>query len=654
MNWLAGTTALTAAAIAVPLLVAMYFLKLKRREELIPSTLLWKRAVQDLQVNAPFQRLRRNLLLLLQLLVLIAALIALGRPVMSLSTGPGRKLVLLIDRSASMNAVEDGRTRLDEARELARLAVHSMRRGGISLLRDRADQAMVVAFAGSAKVMCNFTSDRRQLLSAIDAIEPTDGASSLSEATAVAQAFSQAAGEEADTRGDQGVPELLLFSDGRISDLDALSLGSSELTFHRVGTGQANVAITTMQARRSYEDPAKVEVFAELANFGAERVTCDVQLSVNGDLLTVRSVSLGTCTRREGDAVEPGRASVSFGFTRAQGGVIEVRHLADDELACDNAAWSILQPPRRLRVLLVTKGNPTVEAALRACPLEQLELASPDEFAAMDLALLEAEQPYDAIVLDRVAPEALPRGRYVCLGASPPGAGATLGEELKTPVIVDWRARHPATQYVRFENLYVARSQRLDAPRDAEVLAEFADAPALVVTRRKGSTFVLVAFDPLQSNWPFEPGFVMFFYNATRFLGLEEASGRRDALRVGEPILIDGLPASVLAKVASPSGVETELSSDAGGTLRYPGTLRAGLYGVEVEGRRPGSFAVNLFDPAESDILPAEDLVLSGRQISAELGAPREANVELWPIAAAFALALVCLEWVVYNARIRI
>jgi len=78
---------LYAAAAAVPMLLLLYFLKLKRREVLVSSTLLWKRAVQDLQVNAPFQKLRRNLLLLLQLLALAAILLALTGPMLALRRG---------------------------------------------------------------------------------------------------------------------------------------------------------------------------------------------------------------------------------------------------------------------------------------------------------------------------------------------------------------------------------------------------------------------------------------------------------------------------------------------------------------------------------------------------------------------------------------
>ena len=70
-HFLSPLSAILAAAIAIPSLLVLYFLKLRRREMDVASTFLWKKAIQDLQVNAPFQKLRRNLLLLLQLLLLL-------------------------------------------------------------------------------------------------------------------------------------------------------------------------------------------------------------------------------------------------------------------------------------------------------------------------------------------------------------------------------------------------------------------------------------------------------------------------------------------------------------------------------------------------------------------------------------------------------
>src|SRR3954470_20983775 len=162
--WLAAA----AAAVAVPLLLVLYFLKLRRREMPVSSTLLWKKAVQDLQVNAPFQKLRRNLLLLLQLLILLFLLLALSRPVTNFTPGAGRVSVILIDRSASMGARDPelkGKTRLDEAKRLARDLAETF---------DRHSQAMVIAFDDSAETLQPFTSDVSALKRAIDSIQQTD------------------------------------------------------------------------------------------------------------------------------------------------------------------------------------------------------------------------------------------------------------------------------------------------------------------------------------------------------------------------------------------------------------------------------------------------------------------------------------------------
>src|SRR6266567_3268940 len=172
-----------AAGIVVPSLLLLYFLKLKRRELVISSTLLWKKAIQDLQVNAPFQRLRRNLLLLLQLLLLALLCLALSRPVANFTPGAAKLTVILIDRSASMSATEDfggsKHTRLEEAKKQARALVDSM---------TRKDTAIVIAFDDSAEVVQPLTTDAAALRAAIDKVEPTNRRSKLKLAYKLAEA----------------------------------------------------------------------------------------------------------------------------------------------------------------------------------------------------------------------------------------------------------------------------------------------------------------------------------------------------------------------------------------------------------------------------------------------------------------------------------
>src|SRR3712207_6345162 len=157
--------AAAAAAVVIPSLLILYFLKLRRRELAVSSTLLWKKAIQDLQVNAPFQRLRRNLLLFLQLLLLFFLLLALSRPVSQYAPGAGKMTVVVIDRSASMAAKDvDGgkRTRLEEAKRRAIDLVETLDRNG---------SAMVIAFDESAEILQKFTGDVPALKQAIDNIQ---------------------------------------------------------------------------------------------------------------------------------------------------------------------------------------------------------------------------------------------------------------------------------------------------------------------------------------------------------------------------------------------------------------------------------------------------------------------------------------------------
>ncbi|HWL92382.1 MAG TPA: VWA domain-containing protein, partial [Phycisphaerae bacterium] len=173
MTFTSLPTALLAAAAAIPALLLLYFLKLRRHQRTVPSTLLWKKAVQDMQVNAPFQKLRKNLLLLLQLIVLLALLFALAGPVANFRKATGENVVILIDRSGSMNTREsDGRTRLDHAREAAADFLRGMKSDS---------RAMVIAFADRAEVACAFTNDVKRLTDRIDDIQPTDGPSRIAE-----------------------------------------------------------------------------------------------------------------------------------------------------------------------------------------------------------------------------------------------------------------------------------------------------------------------------------------------------------------------------------------------------------------------------------------------------------------------------------------
>src|SRR5882724_8863701 len=114
-------TALSSAwlfLLLVPL-VAFYFLKLKRPRHIIPSLVLWRQVLADQRVNSPFQKFKRNFLLLLQILLLALLVLAAMQPLLRREVSQANRLPILIDVSASMGALDadGGKSRLAEVKK---------------------------------------------------------------------------------------------------------------------------------------------------------------------------------------------------------------------------------------------------------------------------------------------------------------------------------------------------------------------------------------------------------------------------------------------------------------------------------------------------------------------------------------------------------
>jgi hypothetical protein len=112
-------------------LVLLYFLKVRRRDQRVPSLLFWETTLHDRQASAFFQRLQRDPLLVLQLLALLALTLALARPALTIMGHGARKVAIVLDASASMKSRDGGAPRFAAARaEAAALAWRPARTPG--------------------------------------------------------------------------------------------------------------------------------------------------------------------------------------------------------------------------------------------------------------------------------------------------------------------------------------------------------------------------------------------------------------------------------------------------------------------------------------------------------------------------------------------
>src|SRR3954468_13473173 len=169
--------------LAIPVIL-LYMLRLRRREITVSSTFLWQQLLQDREANTPWQRLRRNLLLLLQLIILVLLVFALARPFITVPAVTTGQIELLLDASASMKASDmpNGETRFDEAKRQALSIVDTL---------GQDDTMTIIRVANVAEVIAPATRDPVQLRAAINNAVPREakadwvGALTLASADAI-------------------------------------------------------------------------------------------------------------------------------------------------------------------------------------------------------------------------------------------------------------------------------------------------------------------------------------------------------------------------------------------------------------------------------------------------------------------------------------
>lgn len=661
--WLAPVAALIVAGATIPPLVALYFLRLRRTKRVISSTLLWTRATQDLRANAPFQRLRFSLLLLLQLIALALVVLAVAQPQVDLGETSAARVVLLVDVSGSMNATdgEDGLTRLAEAKRSAGARIRSLHSGG--LFSNKAPAVMVIAFAREAQVICPFTDNAAQVIEAIESIEPTDETTALADAFELARAFTTITDPDNPAPVAADPPAYELFSDGRVGDLDRIVLRPGErVIFHAIGADSTqNVGIAGLAAARNPERPNEVQIFARVVNWNTTPFAGDLEVAVNGSLRAVTpkpvEVPQALVDPSHGSRT-PGETQVVFpSLVLPEGGIVEVRLTAKDALAADDRAAVIASPPHDLRIAMVGRGTFVLRSLLEGMSLAALELIPIDEWDRLVAGDPLAPDAYDVIVLDDVMPASLARGRYLVFRAPPVAAGISPYGMKENASVRSLRDEHPLLQYVNLDELFVSSMTAVAPGGDADVIVEASEGPLVVTVNRGPLTLVYVTFDPMESNWPFQRGFVNFCSNAIAWLAAGGAAITDEPLAPGD-IISTRLPVGARNPVVrTPGGSEVALVAPAQSSLSYGPVKTSGVFQIAWE---PGgadalgtsrAFAVNMATRSEGRCDAANEISFNSEKVAGVHGGGTTQSAA-WPWLLLGAVAVLVIEWWVWLRRV--
>lgn len=621
------------ALVTLPAIVALYFLRQRQQPRRVGSLMLWAKARQQILRGRPWERFRPSWLLLLQLLVAAAIAATLARPACVAEGVESERLVIVLDASASMGALDGAPRRLDVAIERAEATLETAPEGS---------EVALLSAGRLTRVVEPFTTDRgkvRQALAALRERGPDATAASLKEALLLAMQL----------RGDPQEGRIVLISDGA-NLTERLPATGGNTDFIGVGEGDANLGIVTFELRRAPSQRFSAAVVTVVANTGSAPLAAHLRVELDGAPLEAHRVELAPGATRTVTlpvTADQGVLHATLEALPAPGG-----GEARDLLPLDDEAWAVIAPDRPLRVLTVG-ANPLTLRALQANPRLEIEPRPADGWTGSSDA--------DVVLFEGTFPATIPQGRFLAI-APPPGNPLLdySGEEVQAPRIASWDRGHPILYGLELGDLRFGAVPRVVPQNAFSPLAEFQGqgGPFLLAARTPGWRGVVITPPLLASDLPLRVAFPVLLYNALGWLSPGGEQGAALTLKAGEPLTLPALPGDQV-QIKRPSGeVERAEVQTAGsdGAWLFTDTRQLGL--TTLTRSRPGSedltltFASSLVDREESSILPVAALELPG---GGELRAQdRVARVEPFdaPLLAG-ALLLLGLEWALFLYRQR-
>ena len=623
MNWLpqfAAPAMAWLAAAAVPLVI-LYFLKLRRPRRTVPSLALWQSVLEDQRVNSPFQKFKRNLLLLLQLLLLACLVFAAMRPFLSSGGFGGQSVPIVVDVSASMGAVDaDGVSTLDRVKAELRDVVDAL---------PGSTRLAIVAAGTRAARLTDFTSDRPRLLAAIEKLQAEPVETNLTPALRLAEGLNRSA----------TIEELRLYSDGNLLP-DADDGGGAppvatvpfdlpfQVDYRRVDTPElTNVGIVEAAAARGSDE--SWDLFVRVGASTAAAGRADLEVLRDGAVEVTESVTV--------EAGETRR--LAFRLPAGQVSDVEVRLKPRDRdaLASDNAAYLTLPETRRLTV------NVDTDLAAFGYAIAGVPDARPVD-AGGDLRISGTAPDTDA-----AAPLEL------IVGSTPADIREAIRQVDGHSDVVDWQRADPLLRHVQLSDVqFLSHPEYADgfARRDLEdrgyrVIAENADGPLILRAERNGGLRYVLLFDPDESTLPFRVGFPVLVANAADLARqraeLSDVRGRTAG--VLEPVRV-GRPGDY--EIVFPDGRGERVTAGEDGLIRGVTAPQTGRYVVRRDGEDVTTVGVSLLSPTETTLAGVDEINFSDVSVTASAADVTEDRA-IWRWLAWAALALLLLEWAYFH-----
>ncbi len=614
----------------IPIVIALHFLKLRRKRLLVSSIMLWRESAEDQKANVPFQKLRNLLLPIIQTLFLLLIVVSVARPALRVPGMVDGKIILIIDNSASMQSKEMGETRLARAQQEAKKQIKQVSASGGMMI--------MTTHASRPHIEQTWTTDKDKLIRAVDNIRsPTDVGGGFTSVFNHARRY-------VDSPQDQ----IIFISDS----VENVPNTPADVTKIPIGEKADNIGIVTFNIERISDD---FHVIAGIQNWTDTTRDIDVQLELEGGrAIDEKSVSIPA-----GDV-----KSIHFSVNadRLDGEVIGLRLVdVNDDFALDNSALGLLNAMAQFRILLVSDRNqPFLMDLLRNYGDNvELQTVTTDEFhgtADADVVIFDSALSLDRSVLNRSNTNNFVfvnwRSELLNLTDAPI-------EIVSSPVnVISENKTHPIMQDVSLMGMGVKASIVRKLPIWGESILETEEGTLLWLGIESGRRLLIFEFDafnpeisPFATTIPAGPllmyqclsWFESNTYPIQSLTDQRQQTGQQ--FRTGEilNIHITTVDEPVL-QVKKPDNTWVRLENST-----FSETDQIGVYAVFVGGTLFERFAVNLVDADESALTPTTTESGDLDAVNDAVGHLQPFKREVWHWSVLFAVSLLLCEWWFYH-----
>lgn len=655
--------ALLLAAIAIPV-IGLYILKVRLRRVPVSTNLFWNQIFEEKPPKSLWQNLRHWLSLLAQLLILAFLVLAIADPILSWQSASARRVVLIMDISASMKAADVEPTRFAAAQKSAQRFLDGVR---------ERDNVAILSAGAQPEVVLGMGNHVPSLRRAIDELKPVDSHESIEPAITLAKQLI----------GDSPKGQIIVFTDqedkrdrsDRSDQTDLIDRSDPTdqtdllVEYRSVGTDAGNVGITQFQTRRSMVDAVGYEILVEVKNASDVPANCRLEIELGDrpvDILPLKLQPNETWSRTlEKTSLDGGALKASLTKWEPAEGTSTV---LNNQLDVDDVAWAIL-PARIIQpVLIVSPGNLFLQKVFEANPLVSVTVAKelPTSWPANTV-----------VVLHKLIPTELPPNPLLIIDPDNDCNLFKLEGNIDNPLVTEQNKESPLMTHVRLDNVTFPNTKKISfLTEPVQFLASSVDGDSLFSVAQNGnSRMVVLGVNLEESDLAFRTVFPILASNAIAWFTGQ--SGELSlSLPGGATTLLKDPPAqdtetttSKRLWLVSPTGSVQPHSGQTVGPLNQTGvwelmslsgdanvstrsesssTNAPTLEEISKNGTLVERFAVNLKNPAETDL---------SRETTDQTSATTIAmaswlSYPLWFYLALIISLLLVAEWGMYQRRV--